>query len=166
MRLDSRSQLGRAAAGRRVDFTRRMPKNACIAKHRVLLVEDNPDNQLVTRLMLESLGHPVEWVSDAESALQKLSVRPYDVVFLDLVLPGIDGFEFVRRLRRKIADPERPWVVALTAHTMEVDETMCRTAGANDFLSKPLSLEGLAGALARAPGPPEPASDKTEDRID
>jgi CheY-like chemotaxis protein len=147
-------------------FGQGIAKNACIVKYRVLLVEDNPDNQLVTRLMLESLGHPVEWVSDAESALQKLSERPYDVVFLDLVLPGIDGFEFVRRLRRRIADPERPWVVALTAHTMEVDETMCRSAGANDFLSKPLSLEGLARALAQAPEPSELASDKTEDRID
>lgn len=108
--------------------------------------------------MLESLGHPVDWVSDAESALEKLAEQPYEVVLLDLVLPGIDGLEFVRRLRKKTADPERPWVVALTAHAMEVDEAMCRAAGANDYLPKPLSFEGLTRALAQAPRLPEEPS--------
>jgi CheY-like chemotaxis protein len=143
-----------------------MAKNRCIGMHRILLVEDNPDNQLVQRLMLESLGHAVDGVADAESALQALSARPYDAVFVDLVLPGIDGFEFVRRLRRQTGSPERPWVVALTAHTMEVDEAMCRAAGANEYLPKPVSFEGLSRALARVPESAEAAPGRRGDSTD
>jgi CheY-like chemotaxis protein len=143
-----------------------MAKNRSLRMRRVLLIEDNPDNQLVQRLMLESLGHAVDCVADAESALQELAARSYDAVFLDLVLPGIDGFEFVRRLRRGTGDPERPWVVALTAHTMEVDEAMCRAAGANEYLTKPVSFEGLTRALSRVPEPAQPARGRRGDSTD
>jgi CheY-like chemotaxis protein len=135
-----------------------MLKDSPIAVHRVLLVEDNPDNQLVTQLMLESLGHRVDWVREAEAALERLSETVYDVVLLDVVLPGMHGIEFLRCLRGNTEHADKPWVVALTAHAMEVDEAMCRAAGANDYLPKPLNLEGLSRALARVPAPAERAS--------
>jgi len=113
----------------------------------ILLAEDNPVNQMVTLLMLERLGHQADTANDGEAALEALEREAYDVVFLDLHMPKVDGLEVARRLRRHGHETR---IIALTASALPEDRERCREAGMDDFLAKPIQLEALRAALRRA----------------
>jgi signal transduction histidine kinase/CheY-like chemotaxis protein len=119
---------------------------------RVLVADDNPVNQRVAVRMLKRLGYDCDVVADGRQALSALDAARYDVVFMDVQMPEIDGLEATRRLKRRPDDV--PWVVAMTAHALEDDRRRCFDAGMDDYLSKPLQLAQLAGALSRVPRPP------------
>ena len=124
---------------------------------RVLLVEDNAVNQLVAGQMLRNLGCDVDVVPDGVEALATLRDIAYDLVFMDCLMPRMDGIEATRRLRAGEAGPRQPPVVALTAHAMSGDRQACIEAGMNGFLTKPLTAHDLAQALARwSPARPAP----------
>jgi signal transduction histidine kinase/CheY-like chemotaxis protein len=117
---------------------------------KVLVVEDNPINQRVVKLFLEKLGHEGECVSSGEGCLEKLKEESYDVILMDVQMPGMDGHETTRRVRSGISNGKhRPWIVALTASAPDEDSSQCRDAGMDDFLTKPLRLEALDDALER-----------------
>lgn len=111
---------------------------------RILVVEDDPANQQVTKLLLEKDNHFVEVVRDGESALQLLQERPFDVVMLDIQLPGIDGLEVARRIRRLVPETQQPRIVAQTAQALKGDRENCLNAGMDDYLCKPFSPEALS----------------------
>lgn len=119
---------------------------ASVAPMRVLVVEDNPVNQRMVRRMLESLGHTADTASDGEAALSRALAEPFDVILLDIRLPGIDGLETARRLR---AAGCRTPMIALSANVYESDRAAALAAGMDDFLGKPLHLEELCEALRR-----------------
>lgn len=112
----------------------------------VLLVEDNPVNQLVARKVLERLGLRVTIASSGEQALELLDAQPFDAVLMDCQMPGMDGLETTRRLR---SQGRRVPVIALTANATEEDRRACMTAGMDDFLSKPFRAEVLRDTLTR-----------------
>ncbi|MBL8240255.1 MAG: PAS domain S-box protein [Bryobacterales bacterium] len=114
----------------------------------VLLVEDNPVNQRVARKMLEKLGCAVSLAQHGGEALVMLDTLRVDAVLMDCQMPEVDGFEATRRLRRNSAIPQVP-VIALTAAAYPEDVSRCREAGMNDYLSKPVTLESLAGTLRK-----------------
>ncbi len=119
---------------------------------RVLVVEDDPLNARLLALLLERLGHRVVREASGEDALARLAADPaVDVVLLDLQLPGMDGFAFVRRLR---ADPRLAAlpVVAVTGAGLPEDRAACRAAGMAAFLAKPVERADLAAVLARVAG--------------
>jgi PAS domain S-box-containing protein len=116
---------------------------------RVLVVEDNPINQIVVKGMLEKLGCQAEVLSDGGDAVRELGKAHYDMVLMDIQMPGIDGLEATRRIRSLSTFSSRIPIVALTASAMTEDRQACLAAGANDFLSKPLSLEALRTAVSR-----------------
>ncbi len=119
---------------------------------RVLVVEDDPLNARLLALLLERLGHRPVRVASGEAALARLVAdSAFDVVLLDLQLPGMDGLEFVRRLRQL----PQPWaaalpVVAVTAAVLPEDRRRCLAAGMAGFVEKPVERAALAAALARA----------------
>ncbi len=117
----------------------------------VLLVEDNPINQLVASEMLQLLGAEVECVHDGIQALDAMQSRRFDLVLMDIQMPRMDGIETTREIRRLEQGgslPETP-VVALTANASDADRQRCLAAGMNDFLAKPVKTEQIAAVLAR-----------------
>jgi signal transduction histidine kinase/DNA-binding response OmpR family regulator len=116
---------------------------------RVLLVEDNPVNRTLTRRLLEKLGCEVMTANDGQAASALWQWHQFDLIFMDCVMPRMDGFEATRRLRRWEDDHHRARVpvVALTASAMEEDEERCRAAGMDAFVAKPVNLEMLRAVL-------------------
>jgi len=117
---------------------------------RILVAEDNLVNQRVAALLLRRLGYEADIVSDGRQALDRLRESHYDVVFLDIQMPELDGLEAARTICREYPETKRPWLVALTAHAVEGDREDCISAGMNDYLSKPVRSETLATVLRRA----------------
>jgi CheY-like chemotaxis protein len=122
----------------------------------VLVVDDNVDAAHGIAAALETWGHTVETAHDGSSAVSKaLRFRP-DLILLDIGLPGIDGYEVARRMKREPALAAAS-LVALTGYGQENDRQRARQAGFDDHLVKPVDLttiEGLLGASPTRRGPP------------
>jgi CheY-like chemotaxis protein/anti-sigma regulatory factor (Ser/Thr protein kinase) len=121
---------------------------------RVLLVEDNPVNQLVARGALNSFGMSVETVSNGQQALDALAQKPYDVVLMDCHMPIMDGYEATARIREfesqgSAQGVTRVPIIGLTANTMTGDRERCLDAGMDDYLPKPYSRPELRAIVMR-----------------
>ena len=125
---------------------------------KVLVVDDEPDIRELVRLNLELEGHEVQLVSGGMAALEAIATHPPDLVLLDLMMPGMDGWEVLRRIK---ADPaervsELP-VLLLTARTDDMDRVRGGIEGAIRYITKPFSLVELRDAVTAAmEGEPEP----------
>jgi signal transduction histidine kinase/CheY-like chemotaxis protein len=117
----------------------------------VLLAEDNPINQRVLVLMLESLGCRVAVTADGAEAVACCRERRYDVVLMDCQMPQLDGYDATRAIRRweRENSLEPVPIVALTAHALSGDRLKCLDAGMNDFISKPTSTDKLRAVLLK-----------------
>jgi PAS domain S-box-containing protein len=119
----------------------------------VLVAEDNEINALLMRSLLTRLGHQAMIATNGEAALEswlsaKSAGTPYDLVLMDIQMPGLDGIETTRRIRaRESAHGQRTPILALTANTLVEDRYACFEAGMDGFLIKPLDREKLADAL-------------------
>jgi signal transduction histidine kinase/CheY-like chemotaxis protein len=113
---------------------------------RVLLVEDNPVNQLVAKGMLGKLGCEVIVAAHGGEALDQLEQSEFDLVLMDCNMPVMDGYEASRQIRRSGRWPQLP-IVALTANAMSEERERCRAAGMSDYLAKPFRREELAALL-------------------
>ena len=114
----------------------------------ILLVEDNEINVIVVGGFLEKMGHDVTVVTTGEEAVEQIESAPYDVVLMDISLPGIDGVEATRRLRNLADDRKRNVpIVAMSAHVFQNEITQVLDAGMNAFVGKPVSPERLSEAL-------------------
>jgi CheY-like chemotaxis protein len=115
---------------------------------RILVVEDDRVNQRVIELMLQKMGLQSVIVADGESAVQVAVLEHWDCVLMDCQMPGMDGFEATRQIRRKLAGRALP-IVALTANAMVGDRDACVAAGMDDFIAKPVRQEELRSCLER-----------------
>jgi PAS domain S-box-containing protein len=115
---------------------------------RVLLVEDNAVNQKVGLRILARHGVRADVAANGYEALEALARQPYDVVLMDVQMPEMDGFEATRRIRQQNGLLQ-PWIVAMTAGALEGDRESCLASGMDDYLSKPVRVEELLGALHR-----------------
>ncbi|MEW6208226.1 MAG: response regulator transcription factor [Acidobacteriota bacterium] len=111
---------------------------------RVLIVEDEPSIVMAIRDEMSFEGFDTESVADGRGAIEKARVFQPDVLLLDLMLPGMNGFEVCRRLR-----PEMPdlWIIMLTARGQEVDRVLGLELGADDYVTKPFSLRELVARV-------------------
>jgi CheY-like chemotaxis protein len=118
----------------------------------VLVVEDNPTNQIVIQSMLKKLEHACVLATGGEEAIALYEKRHHeiDLILMDCDMPGIDGYEATRRIRRYEEEHNLPHktIVALTAHTLEDQIRLCRDAGMDNHLAKPLGVERLREFLA------------------
>jgi signal transduction histidine kinase/DNA-binding NarL/FixJ family response regulator/HPt (histidine-containing phosphotransfer) domain-containing protein len=130
---------------------------------RILVAEDNPVNQSVVVLLLEHMGYRADVAGDGFEVLQALQRQSYDLILMDVQMPGMDGLETTRRLRAEVPVERQPRIIALTASVLAEQRAACFAAGMDDFLGKPLGVAELQAALLRAagesaPDTPAPAS--------
>jgi signal transduction histidine kinase/ActR/RegA family two-component response regulator len=115
---------------------------------RVLSVEDNPFGRVVLNTILTELGHQAEFIGRGEDAVDRISHGAFDAVLMDMVLPGIDGIEAIRRIRGMPPSLGRIPIIGVSGRGE--DEAASRAAGADAFLLKPVSPRALATALLEA----------------
>src|SRR6478609_4722627 len=116
----------------------------------ILLVEDNMLNEMVAVGMLRLLGRTADVALNGVEAVEAMEKHGYTIVLMDVQMPVLDGFEATRRIRAELPTERQPYIIALTANAMAGDEQRCLAAGMDAYLSKPLSTERLAAALAAA----------------
>lgn len=132
------------------------PVAGAVDRRRVMVVEDNPVNQLLVSRQLERLGYDPVLMDSGTAALEQLRAEAPAVVLMDWQMPGMDGLETTRRLRRQEGDhrASRVPVIAMTASAMPGDRARCLDAGMDDFITKPVSLAALGRVLATWAGGP------------
>jgi PAS domain S-box-containing protein len=110
----------------------------------ILLVEDNDVARQLAIEMLSELGCPADAAPDGHTALKALAQRPYDIMFMDVQMPVMDGYALTRTIRRRRwRHGRQPMIVALTANVLQHDRAACQAAGMDAFLGKPLHLAEL-----------------------
>lgn len=136
-------------AGDAIPVSESIPSNPTGPGLRVLVVDDDEVNQTVAKHLLVRLGHCPTVVGSGDAALKALSAAEIDVVLMDLRMPGMDGMETTRRIRRgESACQSRVRIVAMTADLNDDTWRQCAAAGMDGGLSKPVLLDGLRDALA------------------
>ena len=117
---------------------------------RVLVAEDNGVNQKVALAMLKHFGYRADLAADGLEAVEAVRRVTYDVVFMDLQMPQLDGIGATKQIIAEHPADRRPRIVALTANAFDEDREECLKAGMDDYVSKPLKTETLEAALIRA----------------
>ena len=117
---------------------------------RVLVVDDNPANREVARLMLTAMGCDVDQAEDGDEAICKTRNGVYDLVLMDVRMPRMDGLSATRAIRALDGPASRTPILAVTADAMPADAQRCMAAGMDGHLPKPISFQGLAMAMNRA----------------
>jgi two-component system, cell cycle response regulator DivK len=118
-----------------------------MAHEPILIVDDNPANLKLARVLLASEGYEARTAADAEQALKLLATFSPTLILMDIQLPGMDGLALTRRLK---SDPSTRHIVivALTAYAMKGDEERARAAGCDDYIAKPIDVQGLPRRVA------------------
>jgi CheY-like chemotaxis protein len=115
----------------------------------VLVAEDNLVNQRVAMRMLEKLGCRVDLVSNGQEAIERLTEREYDMVFMDCQMPVMDGYEATAAIRASSRGVSTVPIVAMTAYALSGDRDRCLAAGMSDYIAKPIESALLRDVLAR-----------------
>ncbi|MDD5734787.1 MAG: ATP-binding protein, partial [Methanothrix soehngenii] len=112
----------------------------------ILLAEDNVVNQIVTKKMLSKLGYNADVASSGIEALKALEKKRYDLIFMDVQMPEMDGLEAAREIRRRWPEGG-PKIIAVTASAFKGDQEMCLAAGMDGYIMKPTKIEAIREAL-------------------
>jgi len=117
-------------------------------KHvKVLVVEDNILNQKVIEKILEKSDLKVDIANNGKEALEMLELTDYNLIFMDMEMPIMDGIEATRLIRKNLAQEKQPIIIAMTANAFLEDRERCLEAGMNDFISKPVSVDKVKAML-------------------
>ena len=119
----------------------------------VLIVDDEPDIRMLSRLALEAEAHDVEEAPTGEKALELVASSDFDLVLLDIRLPGIDGWGVLKALRADHTPDELP-IVIMSAHSSESTLIRARQEGCNDYIVKPFKVDDLLRIVKEQTTPP------------
>ncbi len=148
------SRDGSGAGERKGKFiTRHSLAESKVKGRRVLLVEDNVFNQMVAQEMLGKLGFSVEIANNGRIAVERLCRESFDLVFMDMQMPEMDGIEatgVIRNPSSEVLQHDVP-IIAMTANAMKGDREACLAAGMDDYVAKPIKRDALEEAIARVP---------------
>jgi len=117
---------------------------------RILLAEDNAVNQKLALRLLQQMGYRADVAANGLEAIEAIERQTYDVVLMDVQMPEMDGLDASREINKRWPREQRPRIVAMTANAMQGDREMCLAAGMDDYISKPIRVEELVGALSQA----------------
>jgi CheY-like chemotaxis protein/HPt (histidine-containing phosphotransfer) domain-containing protein len=124
------------------DLARRLPL-------RLLLADDNPINQKVSLSVLHKLGYRADIANNGLEVLKALEQKAYDILFLDVQMPEMDGLEAARQICQRWPTEKRPCIIAMTGNALMGDREKCLSAGMDDYISKPVRVGDLQSALQR-----------------
>jgi CheY-like chemotaxis protein len=116
---------------------------------RILCAEDNPYGRMVLNAMLTELGHRVDFAGTGDAAASAVERGSYDLVLMDVTLPGVDGLEATRRIRALPGEAARIPIIGISGRTSDSDRQNARASGMTDYLAKPVSSVALVEALRR-----------------
>ncbi|GIP21304.1 PAS domain S-box protein [Paenibacillus sp. J22TS3] len=115
----------------------------------ILIAEDNKVNQMVLTRMLEKIGHQADLAENGSEVIDKLKVFNYDLVFMDIQMPVMNGLETCREIKSRFPAEKWPYIVAVTANALRGDQEVCMEAGMDDYISKPIKMENLSEVLEK-----------------
>jgi len=116
----------------------------------ILVAEDNIINQRVAMGILIQFGYHADLVASGKEAVEAVERQKYNLLFMDLQMPDMDGLEATRLICSRMSPSERPYIVAMTANAMKEDRELCLSAGMDDYLSKPIRRDEIKTAIERA----------------
>jgi CheY-like chemotaxis protein len=137
-----REKKGPAAPTLDPDLARRLPL-------RLLLADDNPINQKVGLSVLQKLGYRADLAGNGVEVLKALEQKAYDILFLDVQMPEMDGLEAAREICERWPEERRPRIIAMTGNALVGDREKCLEAGMDDYISKPIRVAELQSAIER-----------------
>ncbi len=126
------------------DMAQRCPR-------RILLVEDNLVNQKMARKMLRRFGYEIDWCVNGREACEAVRETDYDLIFMDIQMPEMDGLTATKTIRADANLARQPYIVAMTANALDEDRQKCLDAGMDDYISKPVRVHVLSKTLNKAP---------------
>jgi CheY-like chemotaxis protein len=122
-------------------------ENNDISSLKILLAEDNRVNQKVALLTLKKLRYEADVANNGLEVLTRLEEQTYDIIFMDMQMPEMDGVTTTRMIRQSLSLAQ-PYIIALTANALDADRSLCLEVGMNDFLTKPIVIAELNRVLA------------------
>ena len=125
-------------------------RQADLPELRVIVADDNPVNLRATLTLLQLLGYRADSAANGRELMECVDRADYDVVFMDVQMPDLDGIETTRLIRRNLPRNRQPHIIALTAAAFPEDRMRCLEAGMNDYIAKPVDTDHLVNALRRA----------------
>jgi CheY-like chemotaxis protein len=118
---------------------------------RILLAEDNIVNQKLALRLLGAMGYEADVAANGLEAVEAIERQPYDLILMDMQMPEMDGLEATRTIRRRLAAGARPRIVAMTANVSDEDRREAADAGMDAYVTKPIRVPDLVGALLDTP---------------
>ncbi len=112
-------------------------------KLKILLAEDNTINQKVALRIFEKMGYRIDIAANGYEALEAVKSINYDIVFMDLFMPEMDGFSATENIRKEFSEDRRPVIIAMTANAFNEDKNECLAKGMDDYISKPLKVDEI-----------------------
>jgi len=144
-----RAQRARAGEQRLPDRGAGERYPAASGSLRILLAEDHPVNQQLFLRVLARLGYAADVAGNGVEAVEMILKQPYDLVFMDIQMPVMDGIRATELVRQLLPESKLPVIVALTAHARKEDRDRCLSAGMDDYISKPIQMEEVRRVFDR-----------------
>ena len=116
---------------------------------KILLVDDNEINQVITAKLLEKYSKNIKFANDGYDAVKKIKEENFDLILMDCMMPNMNGYEATTEIRKAKLVPESVPIIAITANSSEDDIEKCKSAGMDDFIAKPITRDSLDNTLAK-----------------
>lgn len=120
-----------------------------IAKLHILVADDHPISQMLMERILQKLGHTFDFAKNGHEVMNLLGKKTYGLIFMDLQMPEMDGFETAQMIMNEIAEQQRPQIIAVTSSSSQIEKELCLTLGMIDFINKPIKISTIENVLAR-----------------
>ncbi len=121
-----------------------------VSSLRILMAEDNPYNQKISKLLISKMGYELDMVSNGKEAVDALLKKDYDVILMDVQMPIMDGFEATQYIRKELPANKQPHIIALTAYALDSDREEAFASGMQDFVTKPINPAHLKEVIEAA----------------
>jgi PAS domain S-box-containing protein len=124
-------------------------RTSMTAKLHILVAEDHPISQMLMARILQKLGHTFDFAKNGYEVMDLLRNKSYDLIFMDLQMPEMDGFETAQTILKEIPEQLRPYTIAITSSSSQIDKDLYLTLGMIDFVNKPIKIRTIENVLER-----------------